>query len=66
MQTTLILEDQDRDTLTRVLIEYLGDLRLAIRNTDSRTMREGMHRDEDSIKSILQSLGAELPAPGRG
>ena len=56
MPTTLTLEDYDSDMLTRVLTEYLGDLRMTIRDTDSHAMREGMHRDEDSIKAILETL----------
>ena len=62
MPTTLTLEDYDRDMLTRVLSEYLGDLRMTIRDTDNRAMREGMHHDEDSIKAILETLATGKPA----
>ena len=65
MQTTLILEERDREMLSRVLTNYLGDLRMTIRDTENYSMREEMHRDEDAIKAILETLKAEsTPAQG--
>jgi hypothetical protein len=66
MTMRLTLEDQDRELLTRVLTRYLGDLKMEIGDTDSRTMRAELHRDEDAIKSILERLSSKSSAGTAG
>jgi len=66
MTTQLILEEQDRELLTRILTQYLGDLKMEIGDTDSRTMRAEMHKDEDAIKSMLERLSSTSSARTAG
>ena len=66
MPLTLTLEDQDRELLSRVLTDYLGDLRMEIRHTEDHDLRERKHRDEDIIKSMLDQLSAARSAGRSG
>jgi hypothetical protein len=66
MTMQLTLEDRDRELLTRILTRYLGDLRMEIGDTDSRTMRAEMHKDEDAIKSMLERLASKSSAGTAG
>ena len=66
MTTQLTLEEQDRELLTRILTQYLGDLKMEIGDTDSRAMRAEMHKDEDAIKSMLERLSSTSSARTAG
>jgi hypothetical protein len=58
MAVQLTLENQERELLSRILNDYLDNLRMEIGATDSRNMRAEMHRNEETIKSILESLSS--------
>ena len=66
MTMQLTLEEQDRELLNRILTRYLGDLKMEIGDTDSRTMRAEMHKDEDAIKSMLELLSSKSSAGTAG
>jgi len=66
MTSQLTLEEQDRVLLTRILTQYLGDLKMEIGHTDSRTMRAEMHKDEDAIKAMLERLTSKSSAGTAG
>jgi hypothetical protein len=56
MPTQLNLENEERELLSRILSDYLGNLRMEIGATDSRNMRAEMHRNEETIMSIVERL----------
>jgi hypothetical protein len=66
MTMQLTLEEQDRELLTRILTRYLGDLKMEIGATDSRSMRADMHKDEVVIKSMLERLSSKSSAGAAG
>ena len=66
MTMQLTLDDQYRELLTRILTQYLGDLKMEIGDTDSRTMRAEMHKDEDAIKVMLERLTSKSSAGTAG
>ncbi len=52
----LHLTDTERTLLTQLLQNYLGDLRMEIRDTDSFTYRQGLKADEHALGGILGRL----------
>jgi len=52
----LTLNDDERDLLKRLLESDLGDLRFEIADTDSKSMRDDLKRDEAMLKAILERL----------
>jgi hypothetical protein len=52
----LTLNDDERDLLKRLLESDLGDLRFEIADTDSKSMRDDLKRDEATLKAILERL----------
>jgi hypothetical protein len=54
----LELNQGEAELVQRVLTNYLGDLRMEIRDTDSYDFRQGLKEDEQSLRSILERFGA--------
>ena len=57
------LTQEEAAALREVLSSYLSDLRMEIADTDSMRFREGLKRQEEFLKRLLQQLDAELSAP---
>jgi hypothetical protein len=58
MTIELRLDEQDAETLQRVLEVYLSELRFEIGKTDSFDLRSGLHNQEDRIKRMLATLNS--------
>lgn len=58
----LHLAQTESALLQQVLRNYLGDLRMEIRDTDSYTFREGLKEDERTIGAIIERLHGLTPA----
>jgi hypothetical protein len=57
---TLELAPEEAEELHFILDSYLSDLRLEIRETDSRDFRANLKRREEFVKKLLRELeGAE-------
>ncbi len=54
----LDLSEAEIEVIGRVLRNYLGDLRMEIRDTENYEFREGLKQDEQTINVFL----ARLPA----
>jgi hypothetical protein len=50
-------------TLREILSSFLSDLRMEIADTDSMSFREGLKRQEDLLKKLLDQLDAGLASP---
>jgi len=53
----LNLDQNEVAALTRILEQYLSDLRMEVGGTESYDMRQGLKKDEEMIKSLLGKLG---------
>jgi len=53
----LSLESNEAEVLKRVLSQFLSDLRMEVRDTESYNMRQDLKKDEDVLKSIIARLG---------
>lgn len=54
----LELSDREMEVIGRVLRNYLGDLRMEIRDTENFDFRQDLKADEEAIKSFLGRLPA--------
>lgn len=55
---TLELNDDERDILLDVLRNYLSDLRAEVSNTERKSMRDELKREETVLKRLIEVLGA--------
>jgi hypothetical protein len=62
---TLELTYDEVEQLRFILDSYLTDLRGEIHETDNRDFRADLKKREQFIKSVLDKLGAEIPASAR-
>jgi hypothetical protein len=52
----LDLSDEDRDLLVGLVERTLGETRVEARHTDDRGFRERLHREQESLRQILERL----------
>ena len=52
----LMLDGNEAEVLKRVLSQALSDLRMEISDTENYDMRQGLKRDEETLKSIIARL----------
>jgi hypothetical protein len=62
----LELNDSEIEVIGRVLRNYLGDLRMEIRDTEDHDFRAGLKQDEQVITSFLARLPASSASQGEG
>jgi hypothetical protein len=53
---TLNITEEERDILIRTLNEYLGELRMEIRDTESWNYKAGLKKEEEALNRILTDL----------
>jgi hypothetical protein len=59
----LTMTQAEIGTLREILSSFLSDLRMEIADTDSMSFREGLKRQEDLLKKLLDQLDAGLASP---
>jgi len=59
----LELNKEEAELVTRVLADYLGNLRMEIGNTDSYDWRQDLKGDEERLKAVLARLGRPVGVP---
>jgi len=57
------LTQAEAGTLREILHSFLSDLRMEIADTDSMSFREGLKRQEELLKKLLDQLDAVLASP---
>ena len=57
----LALKDDESELLRGILQDYVSDLRLEIRGTDSYTVREALKEQENTVKRIIFRLERSTP-----
>lgn len=61
--TTLRVNDEEKLVLRNILIEYLGDLRMEICNTDNIRYKQMLRHRKGIIEQILKELQFSMEAP---
>jgi hypothetical protein len=59
----LTITQAEAGTLREILSSFLSDLRMEIADTDSMSFREGLKRQEDLLKKLLDQLDGALASP---
>jgi hypothetical protein len=60
----ITLTQEEAATLSRILSNYVSDLRMEIAHTDSWQFRQNLKHEEVLLKKLLEQLDAELAIAG--
>ena len=55
----LVLNEQERAELLRILKNYLGETRVEVHHTHTPAYRENVQREENVIRGLLERLQGE-------
>jgi hypothetical protein len=62
---TMTLTEAEAALLRDVLVAALADLRMEIRSTDARQLREQLHVREELLRGLIAKAGEPVEGAGR-
>ena len=62
---TMTLTEAEAALLRDVLVAALADLRMEIRSTDARLLREQLHAREELLRELIAKAGEPVEGAGR-
>ncbi|NIP39282.1 MAG: hypothetical protein GWO07_11750 [Candidatus Dadabacteria bacterium] len=54
---TLEITKEERDILTKLVKNYISELRMEIADTDQSSFKKGLKEEQEVLKKLLEKLG---------